>query len=471
MTSIFRAAIAANLAFAVSFALAASTESRAPGPRNPRPALLIDRTPVSSRPGAVATYADVIEPVQKAVVSIYTTKIVRERISNPIFRQYIPNFPDAERERKLEGLGSGVIVAPDGYVLTNNHVVEGADELKVKLTDDREFVAKLIGADPKTDIAVIKVDASSLPVVTLADSSKLRVGDVVFAVGNPLDIGQTVTMGIISAKNRNVHILDDVEGYEDFIQTDAAINLGNSGGALIDARGRLVGINSAIISPSRGNIGIGLAVPVNLAASIMNSLVENGTVARGYLGITTDNLNPDIAEQLGLPRTTKGVVITDIYQNSAAEKAGLKRPDVLVAIDNQPITSSEELRLSVAQMPPGSAIKLKVLRDGKEATVNVTLDKFSEKPNELFTGVEVKPLGVEDRSRLGLRSRITGLLVTDISDDSPHRDTLARDMVIMEIRQSAVTDVASARALLAPGPNLLLVYYRGRTIFLSITVE
>jgi serine protease Do/serine protease DegQ len=471
MIPTFRAAFAASLAFSAAFAVAASSDRPAPGPKNPRPTLLVDKTPIASRPGAVASYADVIEPVQKAVVSIYTTKIVRERISNPLFRQLIPNFPDAERERKLEGLGSGVIVAPDGYVLTNNHVVEGADELKVKLTDDREFVARLIGADPKTDIAVIKVDASALPVVTLADSSKLRVGDVVFAVGNPLDIGQTVTMGIISAKNRNVHILDDVEGYEDFIQTDAAINLGNSGGALIDARGRLVGINSAIISPSRGNIGIGLAVPINLAASIMNSLVENGTVARGYLGISTDNLTPDVAEQLGLPRTTKGVVITDIYQNSAAEKAGLRRPDVLVALDNQPIASSEELRLSVAQMPPGSTIKLQVLRDGKETTVNVTLDKFSEKTNELFTGVEVKPLGVDDRNRLGLRSRINGLLITDVAEDSPYRDALARDMVIMEIRQNSVSEVAGARALLAPGPNLLLVYYRGRTIFLSVSVE
>src|SRR5581483_11958709 len=207
----------------------------------------------------------------------------------------------------------------DGYILTNNHVVEGADELKVSLADDREFVAKIIGADPKTDIAIVKIDAADLPVATLADSDKLRVGDVVFAIGNPLAVGQTVTMGIVSAKSRSLPDFSGDVTYQDFIQTDAAINMGNSGGALVDARGRLVGVNSAILSPSRGNIGIGFAIPINLAAWIMNSLIETGTVARGYLGVTTDNLTPDVAEQLGMTKDTRGVVITDIQPKSAAE--------------------------------------------------------------------------------------------------------------------------------------------------------
>ncbi|MFY7851451.1 MAG: S1C family serine protease, partial [Brevundimonas sp.] len=218
---------------------------------------------------------------------------------NPLFRQYFGDLP--ERESRQEGLGSGVIVSPDGYILTNNHVIEGADELKVTLADDRDFPARIVGTDPKTDVAVLKIEAEGLPVLTLADSDRVRVGDIAFAVGNPLGVGQTVTMGIVSAKGRSrLGLLERVSGYEDFIQTDAAINMGNSGGALIDARGRLIGVNSAIISPSRGNIGIGFAIPVNLARFIMNSLVETGAVARGYLGVTSDTLTAELAEQLGL---------------------------------------------------------------------------------------------------------------------------------------------------------------------------
>ena len=226
--------------------------------------------PGADAAGRVQSYADVLEPVQRAVVSVYSTKIIKERIAiNPFFRQFFGNIPDQERESRQEGLGSGVIVSADGYILTNNHVVEGADELKVTLADDRDFMAKVVGTDPKTDVAVLKIEAEGLPTVTLADSDKLRVGDVVFDVGNPLGVGQTVTMGIISAKGRSkLGLLENVSGYEDFIQTDAAINMGNSGGALVDARGRLIGINSAIITPSRGSVGIGFAIPVNLARFI-----------------------------------------------------------------------------------------------------------------------------------------------------------------------------------------------------------
>ncbi|NBY68188.1 MAG: protease Do, partial [Betaproteobacteria bacterium] len=248
------------------------------------------------------------------VVSIYSSKTVKQRVVNPMLRQYFGDAaPEQERDSKQEGLGSGVIISDDGYILTNNHVIEGADELKVSLSDEREFTAKVIGADPKTDVAVIKIEAENLPAITLADSDKLRVGDVVFAVGNPLGVGQTVTMGIVSAKGRNqLRLLENVAGYENFIQTDAAINMGNSGGALVDAKGRLVGVNSAIISPSRGNIGIGFAIPVNFAAYVMNSLIATGTVSRGYLGVSSETVTADVAEQLGLPKDAKGVAITDI---------------------------------------------------------------------------------------------------------------------------------------------------------------
>src|SRR6187431_1915272 len=287
-----------------------------------KPTLKIDSTPVTEGKSPIVTsYADALDAIRPAVVSVYSSKTVREQVPE-FYRQYGVQG----REQKQRGLGSGVIVSADGYILTNNHVVDDADELKVLLNDEREYTAKVIGTDPKTDVAVIKIDAADLPSVTLADSAKLRVGDVVFAIGNPLGVGQTVTMGIISAKGRsNLKLLENVSGYEDFIQTDAAINMGNSGGALVDALGRLVGINSAILSPSRGNIGIGFAIPVNLASFIMNSLAQSGAVARGHLGVTSDTVTADVAEQLGLEKGTRGVVITDIDPDSPAEKAGLKR--------------------------------------------------------------------------------------------------------------------------------------------------
>ncbi len=456
------------LACAAGGTSGAREASRATG--TAKPALRVDSTPIGSASGPVLSYADVVEPVQKAVVSIISSKEVRERLQmNPLLRHLFPDIPD-ERRSLEEGLGSGVIVSPDGYILTNNHVIEGADELKVALSDGRELIATVIGSDPKTDIAVVRIEANDLPVVTLADSDKLRVGDIVFAVGNPLGVGQAVTMGIVSAKNRNVRILEDVGGYEDFIQTDAAINMGNSGGALVDARGRLVGINSAIISPSRGNIGIGLAVPINLAAWIMNSLIETGTVARGYLGVSTEAVTPDLSEQLGLPRDAKGVVITDIVPNRAADVAGLKRTDVIVSVNDQPVASVEELRLRIAQMMPGSVANVKVMRDGRERVIPVKLDRFDERPDELFAGIRVKPLTPEDRRRLQIDLRVTGLLITAVADDSPYRDLLAVNAVIMEIARQPATDLATARSLVKPGRNLLAIYYRGQVRFAVVTL-
>lgn len=439
-----------------------------------KPELRFDTSPVSAgKSPVVASYADVVEPVQKAVVSIYSAKNVRERVQlNPLLRQFLPGFPEQERETRQEGMGSGVIVTTDGYILTNNHVVEGADELKVLLSDEREFVAKLIGTDPKTDVAVIKIDTEKLPTVTLADSEKLRVGDVVFAIGNPLGVGQTVTMGIVSAKGRNkVGILDG--GYEDFIQTDAAINMGNSGGALVDAKGRLVGVNSAILSPSRGNIGIGFAIPINLAASIMNSLVVSGTVSRGYLGVTSpDSITPDVAEQLGLPRDTKGVLITDINPGSPAEKAGIKRTDVILGVDGHTVTSLEELKLRIAQMTPGTTAKLKIMRDGKDKIVEVTLGSLSETPNDLLTGVSVSPLTPATRRRLGfVDNRVTGLVITEVAEDSPFfRSRLAPDVVIVEVNRKPATDLATARELLKPKGerNLLTIFVAGQFSFVVV---
>jgi len=460
---------------AAASVVAAQPKARStPAVRPSPPAVRLDASPLEagSEPARLRSYADVIEPAQKAVVSAYSTRIVKERMAiNPLFRQYFGDLP--ERESRQEGLGSGVIVSPDGYILTNNHVIEGADELKVTLADDRDFPARVVGTDPKTDVAVLKIEAEGLPVLTLADSDRVRVGDIAFAVGNPLGVGQTVTMGIVSAKGRSrLGLLERVSGYEDFIQTDAAINMGNSGGALIDARGRLIGVNSAIISPSRGNIGIGFAIPVNLARFIMNSLVETGTVARGYLGVTSDTLTAELAEQLGLARGTRGVIITEIDAASPAEAAGLRRADVIVALNGQNVLTWEELRVLVAQSLPDSKVSLKVLRDGKARTVEVELGRVIDNPDELVAGVEAAPLTPEVRRRLGLNdSRIAGLVVTRVSEDSPHRGRLAEGMVILEINRAPVPDLAAGRERIRSGRNLLAVF-DGRGIrYLVITVK
>ncbi|MBW8782944.1 MAG: Do family serine endopeptidase [Verrucomicrobia bacterium] len=430
-----------------------------------KPDLKIDAAPLNG--GVVTSYADVVEPAQKSVVSVYSKRIVRERVG---FDPFTGRVVGGEHEE--DGLGSGVIVSSDGYILTNNHVVEGADELKVSLSDDRELVAKVIGTDPKTDIAVIKIDTKNLPAITLADSDKTRVGDIVFALGNPLGVGQTVTMGIVSAKGRTqLGLLDQVGGYESFIQTDASINMGNSGGALIDAKGRLVGINSAILSPSKGNIGIGFAVPVNLAASIMRSLIETGTVARGFLGVSTDTITSELAEQMGLPKETKGVLLSDISPDSPAAKAGLKRNDAILSIDGRAVTSREELRLIVAQNLPGSKVKLRLVRDGKERTVEVVLGKLVENPNELLAGVQAEPLTEESRRQLDIDKRVTGLLVTKVADDSPYHDRLAPNAVIVEIDREPAGDLRTAKAALQPGRHLLLIYFRGQLRYLTFLVK
>ncbi|MEO6245615.1 MAG: Do family serine endopeptidase [Opitutaceae bacterium] len=456
---------------AVSGGLLAASAKKTPNPAIPsaqKPSVRVDVSPVGEgvKSGPVVSYADVLEPAQKAVVSVYSTKIIKERFTiNPFFRQFFGNVPDQERESRQEGLGSGVIVTADGYVLTNNHVVEGADELKITLADDRDFIAKVIGRDPKTDVALLKIDGTGLPTVTLADSDQLRVGDIVFAVGNPLGVGQTVTMGIISAKGRSkLGLLDSVSGFEDFIQTDAAINMGNSGGALIDARGRLIGINSAIISPSRGNIGIGFAIPINLAAFIMNSLAEYGSVARGTLGARGDTVTADVAEQLGLPKTTRGVIVTEIDPDSPAEAAGLERADVILAINMHPIRSGEELRVVLSQIAPEAPVAIKVMRDGSERVIKATLGNVIESPNQLLDGVDVAPLTAEARRRLGIRDqRITGLLITGVAKESPFRDQLAPNMIILELNRSPVPDLSGAREKLVAGRNLLAIF-DGRSV-------
>jgi serine protease Do/serine protease DegQ len=466
--------------------LLAKETAAAAAPASPpkRPALRVDLSPVNDgkSPG-VTSYADIVEPVQKAVVSVYSKKTVRERVAaNPLMRQFFGDIPDQEREHKEEGLGSGVIISPDGYILTNNHVVEGADELKVGLTDDREFIAKVIGTDPKTDVAVIKIEAENLPTITLADSDRLRVGDVVFAVGNPLGVGQTVTSGIVSAKGRNqLGLLEG--GYESFIQTDAAINMGNSGGALVDARGRLVGINSAIISNTRGSIGLGFAIPINLASSVLQSLIATGTVTRGFLGVSAQTVIADDAAALGLPVGTRGAMITDVTPDSPADKAGLKRGDVVLTYKEHPVSGWEDWRLMIAETLPNTSVKIGLSRalDAKASgggkpvrknmVIEVSLAKFDEKPDELIAGVNVTPLTEELRVRLRIPGRFDGLLIKSVDKDSPYVDTLVPNLLIVQIDREDVTDLASAKAALTPGRHMMYVFYRGSLRVVRIDIN
>ncbi len=345
----------------------------------PLPQLKIADAPVVRENQPELSFAPVVKKVSPSVVNIYTAKTVRENPSlsrlneDPTFRQF---FGDAEgygrvaRERREQSLGSGIIASQDGYILTNNHVVQGADEIKVGLADERTVLdAKIVGTDPQTDVAVIKVQAEKLPAITFTNSDGVEVGDFVLAIGDPFGVGQTVTMGIVSAKDRGGLGIED---YEDFIQTDASINPGNSGGALVDIDGRLVGISTAILSRGGGNQGIGFAIPVNLARYIMGRLISDGKVTRGYLGVKIQSLTPELATKLKLSGQT-GAVVSEVTRNSPAEKAGLKKNDVLIEFDGKSVTDSRHLRLIVAEKPPGSSVSVKVFREGKEQTLTVEL--------------------------------------------------------------------------------------------------
>ena len=334
----------------------------------------IDDTPLprDSRP-STTSFAPVVKKVSPSVVNIYTSKTLR---LDPALRQYLREMYGLDRvpsERRQQSLGSGIIVSEDGYILTNNHVVEGADEVKVALSDERTvYDATVVGTDPQTDVAVVKVTAENLPTITFADSGKIEVGDVTLAIGDPFGVGQTVTMGIVSAKDRGGI---GITNYEDFIQTDASINPGNSGGALVDAAGRLVGINTAILSRTGGNQGIGFAVPVNLARYVMERIVVDGKVTRGYLGVKIQPITSDIAKQSKLSQPV-GALIAEVTPGSPGEQAGLKPGDVVTEFDGKSVTDSRHLQLMVAEKPPGSRVSMKIVREGKEQTLTAQLGEL-----------------------------------------------------------------------------------------------
>jgi len=347
--------------------------------------------PVAPNPAVmpVASYADVVSKAQPAVVTIHAQTRVRQPqqfpfMDDPFFRRFFgergqqqtPNQPTRE------GLGSGVIVREDGYILTNHHVIDGADQIEVDLNDNRSLQAQVVGSDAPSDLAVLKVNASGLPVLALGDSDRTRVGDVVLAIGNPLGVGQTVTMGIISAKGRQTGLSNG--SFEDFLQTDAPINRGNSGGALVSTNSELIGINSQILSPSGGSIGLGFAIPSNMARSVMDQLINTGKVRRGQLGIVVLPIPSEEASSLGV-KEGPGVVVYQVQAGSGAERAGLRRGDVISALNGQAVNDPNSFRNAIASTPPGTEITLTVKRDGSERQVRATLGEFTpqaERPRD-----------------------------------------------------------------------------------------
>jgi serine protease Do len=432
----------------------------------------------------IASVADVAERVVPSVVSISTTRMVRMQPAHPFFREF--GQPGRGRgmpeEHEQQGLGSGVVVTRDGVVLTNNHVIEQAEDIQVTLWDGRKLDAEVVGTDPQSDLAVVRIKGKvpeDLQPLEFGDSSALRLGDVVLAVGNPFGVGQTVTMGIVSAKGRSsVGIVD----YEDFIQTDAAINPGNSGGALVNLRGELVGIPTAILSRSGGYQGIGFAIPASMARPIMTSLLSDGKVARGWLGVAIQSVDSDLAAAMKL-EGAQGVLISDVTPDSPAARAGLKRGDVIVALDGKPMTESSQLRNTVASKNPGSKVALDVMRNGKTQRFDVGLGTLPNnqvgkterelgKSDGLLSGVSVANLTPELRARFNVPDEVaSGVLVTQVSRGSrAQRVGLRAGDVILEFDRKPVDSVAALDELnrKAEGAALLLVSRQGNVVFLPL---
>lgn len=435
-----------------------------------------------------ASLSKVAEEVKPSVVNISTTKSISagehpfgEFFDDPMFRKFFGDKfhqYDDKKQYKRPALGSGVIVTDNGYILTNNHVVQDVDEIKVTLYDKREFTGKLIGSDPKSDLAIVKVEAEGLPAIRMGVSDRMKVGELVIAIGNPFGLGNTITMGIVSAVGRsNVGIAD----YEDFIQTDAAINPGNSGGALVNIRGEMIGINTAIFSTSGGYMGIGFAIPSDMAGTIMESIIKHGKVVRGWLGVTIQNITPDLAKHFNI-KEDQGVLITDVMKDSPAEKGGFRRGDVIVEYDGKPMQDTTVLRNTVAATLPDKKVQIRIIREEKEKTLTVTIGEMPAKLTDLrgsyknaLAGVHVQDLTEEIRARFNMPQKIKGVIITNIEDEGPAAEMLKRGDVIQEINRKAIDntgDYEDVVSKISDKDNILLLVYRGGGyIYVTISAE
>jgi len=455
-TSLWVAAVA-GAAFVASVTPAFSAGSGNDNGQKPPLSIKTDNVPINRDPKLGNSFAPIVQKVIPSVVQVDVTgksgngrtlgsSDMQDQLRRFFGRGFqIPEQPEMPNQKAL---GSGVIISADGYILTNNHVVENSKTIQVTLNDGRKLTAKVIGTDPQTDVALLKVDAANLEPVTLADSDSAQVGDVVLAIGDPFGIGTTVTEGIISAKNRTRVTSGDAD--EDFIQTDAAINPGNSGGALVDIEGRLIGINTSILSRSGGNQGIGFAVPANLCRWVADSLITKGKVERGYLGVHIQTLTPELAKAFKTNRV-QGAVVIDVTPDSAAEQAGFKSGDVVVEFNSRPIESADQLKLQVAETPPGSSIPVQVDRNGQAMNLNVTLKELpsdalakngpsvSRGEHDALTGVEVTDLDRDARNELRIPNTVKGTVITQVEPSSPAYEAgLRENDVILEINRQPI---------------------------------
>ncbi|HLW75770.1 MAG TPA: DegQ family serine endoprotease [Bryobacteraceae bacterium] len=448
----------------------------------------------SSAAGLQVSFAPIVDKDLPAIVNISSSKVIRSSgggfpfLMDPFFRQFFGDDFGQQfatpRTQVQHGLGSGVIVKPDGYILTNNHVIDGATDIEITLLDKRKFKAKIVGTDSRTDLGVLKIDVKDLPALAFADSSKVRVGDIALAMGQPFGLGQSVTMGIISAKGRTG--IGNIQSVQDFIQTDAAINPGNSGGALVDMRGELIGINTAILTHGGGgNEGVGFAIPVNLAKNVMDQVIAHGKVSRGYMGIAPADISPALAKAMHLT-DLRGVLVNDVPAGGPAAQAGIERGDVIVEFNGERVENSNQFRLQVSLLAPGTMVPVKLLRDGASKTVSV---KLSESPvatarnvappanesSNALDGVQVEDLNPGYLRQLGLPNSTRGVVVTAVADASPASAAgLQSGDVIQEIDRERVSSVADFdRALRrARGRTVLLLVNRsGATRYLAIEPE